>query len=91
MLTSFASATSSSSSSAYESPPAWWKFNFTGTSCAALATALLPSSISIESSSSNNSVEKRTNPIDHHCQCKYKYTYIYLIRKFYSIERKKAE
>jgi len=94
MLSSFASATTSSSSSDYESPPAWWKFNFTSTSCAALATALLPSSISLQPSSLNNSsnvVEKRTNLLDHHYQCEY--NLLDIIHRFYSIERKnkKAE
>jgi hypothetical protein len=75
MLSSFAAATSSSPSSAYENPPAWWKFNFTTTSCAALAAAFLPSSVPLSqdiSSSTNissNGVEKRTNNIDHHYQC----------------------
>lgn len=71
MLSSFANVTTTSSSSAYESPPAWWKFNFTTTSYAALATAFLPSSIPLtqDISSSSNVVEKRTNIIDHHCQC----------------------
>jgi hypothetical protein len=74
MLSSFATATSSSPSSPYESPPAWWKFNFTTTSCAALATAFLPSSVPLpqdisSSNISSNVVEKRTNIIDHHYQC----------------------
>ncbi len=76
MLSSFATATSSSPSSPYESPPAWWKFNFTTTSCAALATALsvsLPKDITSPPSSSSNVVEKRTNIIDHHYQCKYNF------------------
>ncbi|CAF3134650.1 unnamed protein product [Rotaria sp. Silwood2] len=76
MLSSFATATSSSPSSPYEPSPAWWKFNFTTTSCATLAAAYFPSSaplaqnISPSSSASTSSdvVENRTNNIDRHYQ-----------------------
>jgi len=67
MLTSFATAPSSSSSSPYESPPLWRKFNFTTSSCAAIAAAFFPSS---QESSTLNIVEKRTVNIDQYPQCK---------------------
>lgn len=78
MLSSFATATtSSSSSSPYEPSPAWWKFNFTTGSCATLATAFLPSSAplsqnipsSTASGTSSDVVENRTNNIERHHQC----------------------
>jgi glycosyltransferase involved in cell wall biosynthesis len=64
MLTSFATATSSSPSSPYESPPSWWKLNFTTGSYATFTAAFLPSS---QESSTSNVVEKRTTNIDHQC------------------------
>jgi len=70
MLSSYATATSSLPSSRYETPSVWWKFNFTTNSCAALATAFLPSPISsAQESSTSNVVEKRMNNIDHYHQC----------------------
>ncbi|CAF1180085.1 unnamed protein product [Adineta steineri] len=72
MLSSFATATTSSSSSPYETPSSWWKFNFTTSSGAALVATFFPSSVSsIEESSTPNIVEKRTNKIDY---CHQSYT-----------------
>jgi hypothetical protein len=64
MLTSFATATSSSSSSPYESRPSWWRFNFTPSSYATLTAGFLPSS-----QESSNIVEKRPAVIDQYHQC----------------------
>ena len=70
MLSSFATATSSSSSTPYETPPSWWKLNFTTGSYAALGALFFPSSVpSPQESSTSNVVEKRTNNIDHYHQC----------------------
>ena len=62
MLTSFASAASSSNSSPYENPPSWWKLNFSTGSYATFATAFLPSS------STTNTNEKRTITTEHLCE-----------------------
>ena len=94
MLSSFATATSSSSSSTYESPPAWWKLNFTSTSYAALATALFPSSVSgSQDHQTSNVVAKQRNLLDHHSQRESMFlsAITTFIRKFYSIERKVEE
>jgi hypothetical protein len=72
MLSSFADATSPSSSSPYETPPTWWKSNFTSTTfCAALSTAFFPSPVPLPKDISPNIVEKRPTNTDHHHQCEY--------------------
>lgn len=69
MFSSLANATTTSSSSAYESPPSGWKFNLTPTSYAALVAALFPSSLprsqDLSSSTSSNIVEKRNDDQSH--------------------------
>jgi hypothetical protein len=69
MLTSFATATSSTPSSPYESPRSWWKFNFTTNSYAAIAATFFPSSSSTQELPTSNTVEKRTSNIDHSHEC----------------------
>lgn len=72
MLSSFATATNPSSSSPYESSSSWWKLNLTTGSCAALATALLPGSLtSPQDVPTTNTVEKRTVHFDHYQQCEW--------------------
>ncbi|CAF1010576.1 unnamed protein product [Rotaria sordida] len=65
MLSSFATATSSSSSSPYETSRSWWKFNFTTNSCA----TFFPSSVSLPQETSGiNRAEKRPKSINHNHQ-----------------------
>ncbi|CAF1237230.1 unnamed protein product [Rotaria sordida] len=65
MLSSFATATSSSSSSPYETSRSWWKFNFTTNSCA----TFFPSSVSLpQDTSAINRAEKRPKSINHNHQ-----------------------
>lgn len=60
MLSSFATASSSSSSSPYENSSSRWKFNFTTNSYAAFSTNIFSSSVaSPQDSSITNLVEKR--------------------------------
>ncbi|CAF1152455.1 unnamed protein product [Rotaria sp. Silwood1] len=59
MLSSFATATSSSS---YETSQSWWKFNFTTDSYAALSNTFFSSSVSLpQESSTINIIKKQVN------------------------------